>query len=119
MQIDKMIEISMLFDFYGRLLTEKQREIYSLYHDDNLSLAEISSEVGISRQGVHDALKKAEKLLNQYEEKLGLIDKFSKKEKAISKIDSSINDLINKNKNSEELIKSLKYMKNIIDELND
>lgn len=119
MQIDKIIEISMLFDFYGQLLTAKQQEVFSLYHEDNFSLAEISKEVGISRQGVHDALKKSEKLLNQYEEKLKLIEKFSKKEVAIGRIDSSIDVLIQQNTDSKILVNKLKEMKNIIDGLND
>ncbi|MEG1930089.1 MAG: putative DNA-binding protein [Anaerovorax sp.] len=119
MQIDKIIKISMLFDFYGQLLTEKQREIFSLYHEDNFSLAEISKEVGMSRQGVHDAVKKAEIRLNQYEEKLGLVEKFSKKETAIERIDKGIDQLIKENKDSGSFVKQLKEIKKIIDGLND
>lgn len=117
MQIDKIIEISMLFDFYGQLLTEKQHEIYSLYHEDNLSLSEISGEVHISRQGVHIALKKAESLLAQYEEKLGLIEKFSKKEEVIRQVDENIERLILENQSSQDLADKLKRIKSIIDEL--
>ncbi|MBO5772769.1 MAG: hypothetical protein J6R37_03100 [Clostridia bacterium] len=63
---------SMLFNTYGSLLTEKQQSVAELYFDCDCSLAEIASEVGISRQGVRDALVKAENALNNFEEKLGL-----------------------------------------------
>lgn len=64
---------SMLFDFYGSLLNESQNEVMALYHEDNLSLSEIAEELGQSRQAVHYTLKKAEKALNAYESKLGLV----------------------------------------------
>lgn len=54
--IEKVIEISMLYDFYGQLLTPKQQEIMGLYYADNFSLSEIAEEFGISRQGVHDTV---------------------------------------------------------------
>lgn len=64
---------SMLFDFYGSLLNDSQNEVMALYHEDNLSLSEIAEELGQSRQAVHYTLKKAEKALNGYEDKLGLV----------------------------------------------
>ncbi len=64
---------SMLFDFYGALLNDSQNEVMALYHEDNLSLSEIAAELGQSRQAVHYTLKKAEKALNGYEDKLGLV----------------------------------------------
>lgn len=117
MQFEKIIEISMLYDFYGQLLTEKQKEIFALYHEDNFSLAEIAREVGISRQGVHDALKKAEKALQEYEEKLKLIKKFSYTQKAVEDIDNAIDALIDENKSNENLRMKLNKIKTIIDEL--
>ena len=74
--VDEITRASLLYDFYGALLTEKQRQVMALYHEENLSLSEIGQEFGISRQAVHDTLKKAEQALEEYEEKLGLIDKF-------------------------------------------
>lgn len=74
--MDKILEHTLLFDFYGELLTEKQKNIYERYYHDDLSLAEISDEVGISRQGVHDALKKCDKQLHKFEDKLGLVERF-------------------------------------------
>ena len=64
---------SLLFDFYGALLNESQNEVMALYHEDNLSLSEIAEDLGMSRQAVHYTLKKAEKALNGYEDKLGLV----------------------------------------------
>ncbi len=70
---EKAMEVNMLYDFYGLLLTEKQRRVMSLYHQENYSLSEIGEELGISRQGVHDNLKTAEKALYEYEEKLSFV----------------------------------------------
>ena len=71
--IEQVEYASLLYDFYGMLLSEAQREVMSLYHEDNLSLSEIAEELGQSRQAVHYTLKKAEKALEGYEEKLDLI----------------------------------------------
>jgi predicted DNA-binding protein YlxM (UPF0122 family) len=71
--IEKVLEISMLYDFYGQMLTDKQRDIIELYYNDDLSLGEISESLGISRQGVYDMLKRSEKILYGYEEKLCLV----------------------------------------------
>ena len=67
---------SLLFDFYGALLNESQNEVMALYHEDNLSLSEIAEDLGMSRQAVHYTLKKAEKALNGYESRLGLVAEY-------------------------------------------
>ena len=117
--IEKMIEISMLYDFYGQLLTAKQQELLSLYHEDNYSLSEIADEYGISRQGVHDAVKKAEKALHEYENRLGLIKKFTASEKAVAEIDGEIDSLMRENSQNRELIKRLQNIRSIIDKINE
>ena len=71
----KDLEISVLLDYYGAMLTEKQREVADWYYNKDLSLAEIAEHTGITRQGVRDAIKRAEIQLLEYEEKLGLRDR--------------------------------------------
>lgn len=82
-------EISQLFDIYGSLLTEKQRESFNLYFNEDLSITEIAEESGISRAAVHDALKTAEKALLEYEGKLGFLEKKERLEKALGKVKES------------------------------
>lgn len=91
--VDGVARASLLYDFYGALLPERQREVMSLYHEENFSLAEIAEEFGISRQAVHDALHKAEQSLNDYEDKLALVEKFLKTEKAVENIKKEIDNL--------------------------
>ncbi|CFX82687.1 RNA polymerase sigma factor, region 3/4 [Syntrophomonas zehnderi OL-4] len=74
--LEKLSQIVWLKDFYGPLLTEKQRAILSLYYEDDFSLSEIAEEMNISRQAVYDLVKRAEHQLWQYETKLGLVEKF-------------------------------------------
>ncbi|MGN0520966.1 MAG: YlxM family DNA-binding protein [Candidatus Fimenecus sp.] len=71
------VEITILLDFYGEMLTEKQRDFLSYYYNDDLSLSEIAENEGISRQGVRDAIKRAETLLYDMESKLGFAKKLS------------------------------------------
>ena len=91
---DHLTEASLLYDFYGELLSERQKEVLTLRYEDDLSLAEIAEELGISRQGVHDALKNGEKALQKYEEKLGLVKRLEDSTEAIKKIDAEIGDLL-------------------------
>lgn len=72
----KNYQIGLLLDFYGSLLTDRQKDVISLYYEEDLSLSEIADEVGITRQGVRDAIKKAEAILTETEEKLGLARRF-------------------------------------------
>ncbi len=74
--MDKNIEISLLFDFYGQLLSPKQRDAVALYYNDDLSLSETATEMGITRQGVRDLVKRSEAELYEYERKLGLYERF-------------------------------------------
>lgn len=72
---DKRVQISALFDLYGAVLSERQRDVLQLYYNDDLSLAEIAEDTGITRQGVRDAIKKAEKELADWEARLGFLKK--------------------------------------------
>ena len=68
--------MTLLFDFYGELLTERQREFFDLYYNEDLSLSEIAENNGISRQGVRDVIVRGEKYMQQIEDKTGLIRRF-------------------------------------------
>lgn len=91
--IDRVEYASMLFDFYGSLLSGSQNEVMALYHEDNLSLSEIAEEIGQTRQAVHYTLRKAEKALESYEEKLGLVASYKENrqlaKEAVSLIETS------------------------------
>lgn len=74
--IEKKLELTWLYDFYGELLTDKQREVMDRYLSDDLGLVEIGEEMDISRQAVYDKIKKCTKQLGEYEEKLGLLSRY-------------------------------------------
>ncbi len=114
---DKITEVSLLYDFYGQLLSKRQQEVMSLYYEENLSLSEIAEEFSISRQGVHDALKNAEKSLHQYEAKLGLVSRFEKSRSAVEMIDRQIEAVIDKNRDNSDLVSSLAKIRSVIDEM--
>ena len=80
----KSFEDSLLLDFYGNLLTDKMRATLDMYLNDDLSLAEIAEEEEISRQGVHDKVKRALAQLKDYEDKLGLVKRFLEQKESIS-----------------------------------
>jgi len=77
--MEKFTRVSLLYDFYGQLLTDHQRKFIELYYNQNLSLGEIAEDYPVSRQAIRDVLKRAENTLFQYEEKMGLVQKFLEK----------------------------------------
>ena len=124
MKFDDITQASLLYDFYGHLLSKRQNQVMKLYHEENLSLSEIASEFDISRQGVHDALKNAERSLAEYESKLGLIAKFRQSREAVDEIDEIIDGIIYslRQENSgaaKQAVKDLNKVKDIIDKLED
>ncbi|PDO11278.1 MAG: hypothetical protein BLM47_03185 [Candidatus Reconcilbacillus cellulovorans] len=82
--LEKTLRVNLLFDFYEPLLTEKQRAILTYYYHDDDSLGEISELLGVSRQAVYEHLKRAEKTLEEYERKLGLVRRHEARRKAIA-----------------------------------
>ena len=84
--MNKILEQALLYDFYGELLTKHQRNVYEDAILNDMSLSEIAQEQGISRQGVHDIVKRCNKILNGYEEKLHLIEKFLKTKEMVKEI---------------------------------
>lgn len=93
--MDKKVIISLLLDFYGQLLSEKQLEVMNCYYNDDYSLREISEIVGITRQGVHDTIKRSEQSLLELEEKLGLYSKWQDIQKKLETIEKSVTDIQN------------------------
>ena len=77
---------NLLYDFYGELLTDHQRRIYESAVYEDLSLKELSDEYGITRQGVHDLIKRCDKVLNEYENRLHMIEKFESIKELIGEI---------------------------------
>ena len=86
--------MAMLFDFYGDLLTERQREFYDLYYNEDLSLAEIAENYGISRQGVRDVIVRAEAAMTEIEYKTHIIRRFQQSRTAIAAIDAAADRLL-------------------------
>ena len=84
--MEKIVEQGLLYDFYGELLTEHQRNIYEGVVFNDMSLSEIAEEQGISRQGVHDLVKRCNKTLAGYEEKLKLVQKFNQTKQMVGEI---------------------------------
>lgn len=82
--MEKRVEFTRLLDFYGALLTEHRREIMRAYLEEDLSLQEIADGMGITRQGVHDAIQKSQVQLIAYEEKLGLLRRYQDLMRAVS-----------------------------------
>lgn len=112
--IDKTLEMNLLYDFYGALLPEKQQEILRLHYEEDYSLAEIADEVSITRQGVHDAMKKADRSLHQYEEKLGLVGRSKRISQALAAIDDSLATLQEGWNQDPRLHHSLETLRNTI-----
>ena len=86
--------MSMLFDFYGDLLTDRQKEFYDLYYNEDLSLAEIAENYGITRQGVRDVIVRAEAYLTEVEDKTHLIRRFHEMRRQIAAVDSIADQLL-------------------------
>lgn len=84
--MDKLYEQTMLFDFYGELLTEHQRSIYADAVYNDMSLSEIAEEQGISRQGVHDLIRRCDRILQDYESRLHLVERFARAKETVKEI---------------------------------
>ncbi|MDR0884042.1 MAG: DNA-binding protein [Oscillospiraceae bacterium] len=90
----KDLDIVRLMDIYGCMLTDKQRDYLMFYYEEDLSLAEIAANEGITRQGVRDAIKRAEVQLAEFEDKLGLLTKQEERERALGEILGSARTIV-------------------------
>ncbi len=85
--------MTMLFDFYGELLTDRQKEFFDLYYNEDLSLAEIAENYGISRQGVRDVIVRAEAYMTEIEDRTGIIRRFMRQRGAVAAIESAVAEI--------------------------
>jgi len=112
-QMNELLEQTLLYDFYGELLTKHQKEIYEQFVLEDLSLSEIAENAGISRQGVHDLIKRCNKTLEGYEAKLHLVEKFL----SIRKKVQTMNSLLEVGKEDETIQNIRKIAGEILEEL--
>jgi UPF0122 protein GK1195 len=122
--MEDFAKTSMLFDIYGGLLTDKKKRVMEMYHEDDMSLSEIAEELEVSRAAVHDSLRSAERLLCSYEDKLGILDDYLRKEKLADELRTHISEareLLAKDmaeqKSRDELDRCLAKAAELIDEL--
>ncbi|MBF1136763.1 MAG: YlxM family DNA-binding protein [[Eubacterium] sulci] len=122
--MEDFAKTSMLFDIYGGLLTDKKKRVMEMYHEDDMSLSEIAEELEVSRAAVHDSLRSAERLLCSYEDKLGILADYLRKEKLADELRTYISearDLLAKDmverKSKDELDGCLAKAAELIDEL--
>ncbi len=114
--MDDILQLTLLYDFYGELLTEKQKQVYEMHYQNDLSLTEIGEELSISRQAVRDQLKRTEKILQDYEEKLQLVSRFQAQKKAVWEMKKIMEGMEKKNPDV-SMIKALSRMKRIADDI--
>ena len=116
MAMERIAEQALLYDFYGELLTSHQKQIYEDIVLNDLSLSEIAEDQGISRQGVHDLVKRCNKILADYENKLHLVEKFLSTKEKVNRINLLIKEYRTVEK--EELIAQIEQISNeILEEL--
>ena len=111
--MDKNFEHALYYDFYGALLTEKQRRIYEEVRFGDLSLSEASETFGISRQGIHDTLRRVDASLEAYEAKLGLVRQFRQIREKAEQIRLICGDLEEDSRHHEDIARILRLTKEI------
>jgi len=115
---EKDLHINLLLDYYGDTLTERQREVMDLYYNEDMSLFEISEHVDVTRQGVHDLIKRSELSLLELDEKLGFVKRFEEIRRAaydISDALGAIDALAIKNSELSESLDKIRAALNVID----
>ena len=116
--MNKILEQALLYDFYGELLTTHQKEVYEQFILEDLSLSEIAESAGISRQGVHDLIRRCQKSLEGYENKLHLVERFLSVKEKVGQIDEILGEWEREKKDPEEIVKRIRRISDaIIEEL--
>ena len=113
--LEKMLRISLLHDFYGALLTERQQQCLELHYLNDLSLSEIADQIKVSRQAVYDIVKRSEQILEDYEAKLGLVAKHQQERQIINDIYRMLNSLSAPVKELSEITIAIDQLKKFID----
>ena len=105
---DKTLMMTMLLDFYGELLTEKQRECFNMHYNEDMSLSEIAQVMDISRQGARDLIVRAENTLTETEEKIGLVKRFSEQKAVFDDMSEELRALsVRTDGETREIVKKL------------
>lgn len=117
--MEKLLNITMMFDYYGKLLTKREYDVIDKYYNEDLSLNEIAQICDISKQAVSDSLKRAENKLYEYEQKLGLIEKSKKSHQFLRKIRNDLFSLSPeiKSKEIENIIIDIEYFLNDLEDV--
>lgn len=110
--MDDILHLTLLYDFYGELLTEKQKQVYEMHYQNDLSLSEIAGELSISRQAVRDQLVRTGKILQGYEDTLHLISRFEEQRRAVEEM-KAIMEAMEREPLSGELAEAVSRMKKI------
>jgi len=114
--MEEIVELSLLFDFYGEMLGDHKKQIFEDYVLNDLSLAEIADEEGISRQGVHDIVKRCTKQLKEYEAALHLVEKFQNMKRKLTEASELLTIEVQKD-NNENLLKVTSILTEVMTEL--
>jgi predicted DNA-binding protein YlxM (UPF0122 family) len=117
MLLEDASRMNLLYDFYGGLLKNKQQDIFRMYYAEDLSLAEIADDLNISRQGVHDALRKSAAALETYESALGLVAKYALAEETVALAGAAIDRLSEERARDLELTSRLRDIRVMLDRL--
>ncbi|MBR3905851.1 MAG: YlxM family DNA-binding protein [Clostridia bacterium] len=101
--MEKKVQLSWYLAFYGEMLTENQREIATLYFEEDFSLAEIAQQLSVSRQSIHDTVNRVEKTLTEFEEKLGLAARFERLENGLKECQKALSRIVPDEKSKKQL----------------
>lgn len=112
--MNRILEQALLYDFYGELLNSHQKEIYEQFILEDLSLSEIAADAGISRQGVHDLVKRCQKTLEGYEQRLHLVEKFLNIKKNVEEIKEALSEYEENRQSPEEMAATIRKISDLI-----